>query len=156
MQLAPPFRFLDPGELREGDLRLVLKETVLPMASRPAAYRFEMRRLPDGARMGRIELRIGQTQDLILYTGHIGYRVDPQYRGHRYAARSCVLLADLARRHGHAEIWITCDPENLSSRRTCELTGAIFEGIVPLPEHHFFYKAGSRSKCRFRLPLLQA
>ena len=151
MQLPPPFQFLDPGELREGDLRLVLVETVLPMSGRAAAYRFSMRRVEDGERLGRIELRIGQTKDLVMYAGNIGYHVDPPYRGHRYAARSCKLLASLARRHGHSEIWITCDPENAPSRRTCELAGGVFEGIVPLPSHHVMYKAGSRNKCRFRV-----
>jgi tagatose 1,6-diphosphate aldolase len=154
MQLAPPFVFLDPGELCEGDLRLVLRETVLPTAGRAPAYRFDMLRLPDGAKLGRIELRIGTTHDLLMYAGHIGYRVEVGHRGHRYATRSSLLLAAFARRHGLTDLWITCDPENLPSRRSCELTGAIFEGIVPLPTHHIMYKAGSRTKCRFRLPLL--
>lgn len=153
MVLPPPFAFLKPGELIDGDLQLKLKETVHPMLGRAPAYRFDMRRLPDGSRIGRIELRIGMTNDLVMYTGHIGYRVDPAFRGQRYAARGCLLLAGFARQHGHREIWITCDPDNAASFRTCELTGAEFLGVVPVPKHHLFYKAGSKEKCRFRLTL---
>src|SRR4051794_11784590 len=108
-KVAPPFAFLAPGELVDQDLRLILRETVPPHAGRAAAYRFEMRRVPDGARLGRIELRVGDSQDLRMYTGHIGYRVDPLHRGNHYAARGCKLLTALARAHGMAEIWITCD-----------------------------------------------
>lgn len=145
-----PFVFLNPGDLRDGDLRLVLKETAPPDAGRAAAYRFSMRRLPDGAKLGRIELRLGMSEDLIFYTGHIGYCVEPGFRGHRYAARSCRLLLELARRHEMPEIWITCDPDNLASYRTCELAGGEFVSTVPVPESHPFYQAGSTAKCRFR------
>lgn len=148
-----PFRFLAPGELSDGEFKLVLRETLPAMSGRCPAYRFEMRRLADYARLGRIELRVGQTQDLFLYTGHIGYRVEVNFRGQRFAARSCRLLASLALRHGLPELWITCDPDNAASRRSCELAGAIFEGIVTLPTQHVFYKSGSRAKCRYRLPL---
>ena len=145
--------FFDPGELRDGDLRLILHEAVQGTVNRSPAYRFYMTREPSGVRVGRIELRISNTPDIILYVGHIGYNVDEPYRGNRYAARSCWLLYDLARMHGFTELWITCDPENVPSRRTCELAGGIFVSIVPVPPDHPFYKAGSFAKCRFRIPL---
>lgn len=151
--VATAFCFLAPGELGDEEFKLVLRETMPAMAERCPAYRFEMRRRADGARLGRIELRVGRTQDLFLYTGHIGYRVEAPFRGRRYAARSCRLLAPLAMRHGLPELWITCDPDNAASRRSCELAGASFEGIVTLPTQHVFYIAGSRAKCRYRLAL---
>ena len=42
----------------------------------------------------------GRGDNLVLYRGHIGYGVDPEYRGHGYAARACALLLPLARLHG--------------------------------------------------------
>jgi len=39
-----------------------------------------------------------------------------------------------------AETWITCNPDNLASRRTCERLGAIFVDTLG-------------SKCRYRLDL---
>jgi predicted acetyltransferase len=145
------FTFYPPGELRDGDLQLVLRETAAPSGGWVPAYRFDMVRLPEGVKAGRIELRVGFTPDIVTYTGNIGYRVEPAFRGHRYAARACRLLIDLARKHGLPELWITCDPDNLASRRSIELTGAEYVSTVPVPEDHSFYKSGSRAKDRFRL-----
>jgi len=105
---------------------------------------------------GGIGLRIGQTVDLRLYLGHIGYTVYPAFRGRHYAERSCRLLLPLARRHGMSELWITCNPDNAPSRRTCERLGAVFVDIVPLPPDHYLYLRGERFKCRYRLDLFGA
>lgn len=148
-----PFLFQNPGDLRDDELRLVLHETVPPAGNRAPTYRFQMRREYDAARLGRIELRLANTEDILLYVGHIGYSVESPHRGHHYAARSCRLLMDLGRSHGFHELWITCDPDNVASRRTCELAGAEFISIVAVPEEHPFFKAGSQAKCRFRLDL---
>ncbi len=153
MLLVTPFIFLNPGHLQDGDLRLVLYETAPPMGARAPTYRFHMRRIYSTERLGRIELRLANTDDILLYVGHIGYNVDTPHRGHHYAARSCKLLTDLARRHAYSELWITCDPDNIASRRTCELAGAEFVSIVAVPEEHPFYKAGSHAKCRYRMDL---
>ena len=37
---------------------------------------------------GRISLRLGESP-CVYYFGHIGYHVDPPYRGKRYARRAC-------------------------------------------------------------------
>jgi predicted acetyltransferase len=151
--LVSPFFFLNPGSLQDDDLRLVLYETAPPIGARAPTYRFHMRRAYDAERIGRIELRLANTEDILLYVGHIGYNVDAPHRGHHYAARACRLLMDLARRHGYTELWITCDPDNIASRRSCEIAGADFVSIVAVPEDHPFYKAGSQAKCRYRLDL---
>ncbi len=108
-----------------------------------------MRHGPWLERAGRLELRLSNTDDILLYTGHIGYNVDEAHRGSHLAARSCRLVLDLAWRHGFSELWITCDPDNMPSRRTCELAGASFVSTVAVPEDHAFYKAGSHAKCRY-------
>jgi tagatose 1,6-diphosphate aldolase len=102
---------------------------------------------------GSISLRIGNTQELELYSGNIGYHVYPAVRGHHYAERASRLLLPLARRHGMTTIWITCNPENIASRRTCERLGATLVDIVNIPRTHEFYSRGERQKCRYRLIL---
>ncbi|HEX2971513.1 MAG TPA: GNAT family N-acetyltransferase [Tepidisphaeraceae bacterium] len=102
---------------------------------------------------GCISLRIGHTPDLELYYGHIGYHVYPPARGRHYAARSSRLLFDLARHHGIRPLWITTDPENLASRRTCELLGGALVDIVDVPRGHALYERGQRRKCRYRIDL---
>ncbi len=149
------FHFHEPGPLRDGDLELVLVEQYRgnPAIGYVPTYRFEMRRAGSPERIGNIELRVGDTQHLRMYGGHIGYAVAPAYRGHRYAARACRLLLPLARRHGLRELWITCNPDNWASRRTCELAGAELVEIVDLPEDTDMYQRGERQKCRYRLAL---
>jgi len=149
------FKFYDPGRLIDAELSLSLVETCPgdPYRNYVPAYRFRM--MVDGhpQEVGRIELRVGNTDHIILYAGHIGYRVLPLYRGHHYAARSCLLLLPLARRHGLNPLWITCNPDNYASRRTCELVGATFVEIVDLPKDTEMYQMGEQQKCRYRLDL---
>jgi RimJ/RimL family protein N-acetyltransferase len=63
------------------------------------------------------------------------------------------LLLPFARRHGLKTIWITCNPNNWPSRRTCERLGATLVEIVPLPPDNDQYIAGEREKCRYRIEL---
>jgi predicted acetyltransferase len=102
---------------------------------------------------GGIGLRIGDSEELRLYSGHIGYHVYPPFRGRHYAERSCRLLLPLARQHGLTHLWITCNPDNIASRRTCERLGARLVDTVPIPPSHPFHARGEREKCRFVLEL---
>jgi predicted acetyltransferase len=150
-----PFAFLDPGRLVDDDLELILAETYEgdPAREWAPAYRFRMVHTRTGENLGRIELRIGNPRHLLLYGGHIGYGVLPVHRGHHYAARACRLLLPLARCHGFQTLWITCNPDNAASRRTCELAGARLVEIVDLPPESDMYRGGERQKCRYRLDL---
>jgi tagatose 1,6-diphosphate aldolase len=148
-------QFIEPGIIVDGDLELMLVETYTGNAQLgfAPAYRFKMVNTYDGREMGRIDLRIGNTEDLRMYAGHIGYRVKEAYRGQRYAARAVHLLLPLARHHQLGTLWITCNPDNLASRRTCELAGLKFTGIVKLPPDNNMYQRGDREKCRYKLSL---
>ena len=147
--------FLDPGELIDSDLRLAVGELAPadPAKNSVPVYTFAMKL--DGVResVGGIQLRLGVTDHLVMYGGQIGYGVEESYRGRHLAARSCLLLLPLARRHGFDELWITCDPDNIASRRTCELVGAELVEIVDVPSDIAMYREGERQKCRYRLKL---
>jgi tagatose 1,6-diphosphate aldolase len=127
-------------------------------------YHFWMRStLPPRARWGRIShelaiaggigLRIGASPDIELYTGNIGYHVYPPFRGRHYAERACRLVLPLARAHGMQQLWITCNPDNTPSRRTCQRLGAELVETVPIPPEHPFFARVERYKCRFRVRL---
>lgn len=109
--------------------------------------------LPPVRIAGAIGLRIGSTAAVEMYYGHFGYHVYPPARGHHYAERACRLLLPLARMHGLKTLWITCNPDNYASRRTCERLGASLVSIVPVPEDQPLYARGEREKCRYRLDL---
>lgn len=146
----------NPVGLVDNDLRLVLTERYPgdPAKSYVPAYRLMMVLVGQDVEVGRIELRIGNTHNIVMYAGHIGYSVRPEHRGHRYAARACKLLLPLARSHGLTTLWITCSPDNMASRRTCELAGGVLVEIVDLPEESEMYQRGERRKCRYRFDLL--
>ncbi|ACB75116.1 GNAT family N-acetyltransferase [Opitutus terrae] len=146
------FRFLNPGRLRERDLELVLVHAAPadPAKRHVPEYWFEMRHPGKSTALGLIRLRIGSARRLRC-AGHIGYEVKPRYRGHRYAARSCWLLLPLARAHGLAAVWLTVDPKNIPSQRTCERIGAQFIESVRIPQSHEMYALGARYRRRYRL-----
>lgn len=102
---------------------------------------------------GGVSLRVGHTASVERYYGHVGYTVYPPARGQRYAERSCRLILPLARRHGMRALWITCNPDNAASRRTCERLGARYVDTVPVPQDESLYQRGDTEKCRYWLKL---
>jgi RimJ/RimL family protein N-acetyltransferase len=149
-----PFAFIDVALPPDGDLRLVLAGCV-PAENGPwgvPAYAFSMQG-PEGEYLGRIRLRVGWSEDVIRYAGHVGYAVEPAHRGHRYAARACRLIMPLAREHGMTHLWITCQPDNLPSRRTLELLCAECSGITDVPPEYPLDAGAERKKVCYRLGL---
>lgn len=140
---------------RDGDLTLELIELQKANVFQDLvpAYIFAMKHSVTGVHMGRIGFRVGQTEQIRLYAGHFGYAVDWEFRGNHYAERSCRLLLPLAKLHGMTELWITCNPENVASRRTLERLGAELIEIIDVPRSNGLYIRGETRKCRFRLPL---
>jgi tagatose 1,6-diphosphate aldolase len=154
MPPAEPFEFLEITPPADGDLTLVLAECT-PAAKTPwgvPAYTFRMQARV-GEYVGRIRLRVGWSEDVIRYAGHVGYAVEPAHRGHRYAERACRLILPLAKRHGMASLWLTCQPENAASRRTLERLGAECVGIIDVPPEYPLDAGAQRKKICFRLAL---
>lgn len=145
----------DLGTLRDRDLWLELRARDLANPARGwvPAYRFAMRLDGVEGAVGRISLRIGSTHTIEFYAGHIGYEVVPAFRGHRFAERSVRLVLPLARRHDFTELWITCNPDNWASRRSCELAGGEMVEIVDVPPTNSLYHRGDFQKCRYRVQL---
>lgn len=98
--------------------------------------------------MGRINLRLGESPCIYVY-GHIGYHIDPPYRGHHYARRACQLIAPVMLREGKRTVVITCDPDNRPSRTTCERLGCVMERTVEVPGWIRARWSISRVKCRY-------
>lgn len=149
----PDFEFIDPGRLVDGELELVLIETVPGDPSRAwvPGYEFEMR--VDGRNAGRINLRIGGIAKIINNCGNIGYGVEPEFRGHHYAERACRLILPLAKAQGQDAVYITCNPDNAASRRTIERLGAEYLNTVTVPMNSEMYEMGDRQVRRYRLEI---
>ena len=98
--------------------------------------------------IGRISYRDGESR-CVYYYGHIGYHIDPPYRGKHYAYRACRLIEREIRLSGKTSVIITCDPDNEPSRKTCLRLGCLFERIADVPEDIFQKYEISRQKCRY-------
>jgi len=112
------------------------------------AYHFRILLL-DGADVGHINFRVGDTNHVRICAGHIGFEIGEEHRGHGYAFEACRAIAPFVRSI-YDEVIITCDPDNVASRRTIEKLGASFMDEVPVPEHDPHYKRGSRLKRRYK------
>ncbi len=146
--------FFDTGFLESDGIKLVLNRTrsAEPERKRLPAYCF---RICDrqGNTLGTCDLKIGYS-DAIYYSGHIGYEIAEPYRGHHYAAKACRLLFGLAGKHGMDHLYITCAPDNLPSRRTCEHLGGELLEIAELPEdHELRTDSGHSHECIYRFML---
>ena len=128
--------FFDTGFLESDEIKLVLERTkeADPSRNRVPAYCFLICDRQNDT-VGYCDLKIGYS-DSLYYSGHIGYGIDEKYSGHHYAAKACRLLFDLAKMHGMKYLYITCTPENLPSRKTCEYLGGELLEIAELPEDH--------------------
>lgn len=151
MTLAPAFEFrrfegLNDGEVELCHLRNLEGRRALDGVP---AYLFQIVRCSDRSLVGEIDLRLQATSYLRLYGGQLGYHIHPHFRGYRYAAKACLLLQRVARAHGMGSLWITCNPDNHASRRTCELIGARYMDTVRVPFASELYWRGDRNKCRY-------
>ncbi|MBQ9211977.1 MAG: GNAT family N-acetyltransferase [Clostridia bacterium] len=84
--------------------------------------------------IGQLSYRPGESE-AIYYFGHIGYHVDPAWRGHRYAEKACRLIREEILRSGKSSVIITTDPDNQASRKTCKALGCLWESEVPVAKY---------------------
>ena len=105
---------------------------------------------PRGSRKyaGYVSLRLGESGAL-YYLGHIGYRIEPEFRGRGYAGKACRLITPLIERLGLESVVITTNVDNIPSRKTCEKLGCTLERIAPVPTAYQAICAGATKKCRY-------
>ena len=145
--------FLNTNFLYDDEIRLQLEKTVEADPAREwlPAYHFAICDR-NGQKMGTCDFRVGHNQK-VYCGGNIGYKIDEQFRGHRYAAKACKLIFELAKKHDLGYVLITCNPDNLASRRTCELLGGELLEIVELPADSDMRALGEDRVCIFRYDL---
>lgn len=84
----------------------------------------------DDEYLGSIALRHELNDFLRSYGGHIGYSVRPSARRRGIASRALQGVLRIAHDRGLSEVLLTCDPQNLGSRRVIEGSGGRFEKEV--------------------------
>ncbi len=145
--------FVNTDFLKNNEIQLVLEKTVEGNQAKGwvPAYHFAICD-NKGIKMGVCDLRIGHN-DKLYYGGNIGYNIDVAYRGNHYAGKACLLLFELARKHNLEYVIITCNPENIASRKTCEYTGGKLLEMKELPEDSDMRDRGETQKCVFKFIL---
>lgn len=73
--------------------------------------------------LGWSGLRLSLTPNLEDIGGHIGYRIRPSERRKGYGARILAMTLAEARKHGLSDVLLTCDSDNIGSRRIIERNG---------------------------------
>ena len=134
-------------------MKLVLQKTQTAEESvwGVAAKIYDM--VVDGEKVGHVSLRLENAPAILAYTGHIGYFVKEEHRGHGYALAACREALHIARSHGLKTVWISCNPENEPSKRTIERLGAAYVDTVDLPRGNRYSDRGEQQKRRYKLDL---
>ena len=145
--------FFDTSFLKDEEISLVLERTAAANPERGwvPAYYFAIRN-KDGAKIGECDLRVGHNENT-YYGGNIGYSINEEYRGHHYAGKACLLLFELAKLHNLDYLIISCNPDNVASRKTCEYAGGKLSEIAELPEGNDMRSNGETEKCIYKFML---
>lgn len=80
---------------------------------------------PGGIYAGELDLRHALNDNLRRFGGHIGYSIRPSLRRRGYGRLICRLGIAAARARGIGDILITCDDDNIASRKIIEANGGL-------------------------------
>lgn len=75
-------------------------------------------------------LRHKLTKTLLKEGGHIGFDVPPSKRGNGYGTILLSLTLEKAKEKGINKVLLTCDKDNIASKRVIEKNGGILENII--------------------------
>ncbi len=84
----------------------------------------------DGEYIGRLELRHKLNDHLLEVGGHIGYSIRPSRRQMGYGTKILELGLQKAHDAGLDRVLLTCDPDNIASRKIIEKNGGQFENRI--------------------------
>jgi predicted acetyltransferase len=98
-------------------------------APRPRAYVpwTELWMIDEDEVVGRISLRHDLNELLFTWGGHIGYAVRPSARRRGHATSALTGILEVCRERGIDPVLVTCDVDNVASRRTIEGAGGVYE-----------------------------
>lgn len=88
-----------------------------------------------GKEIGRIVYRHG-TDEQLQYCGHIGYEIEPAYRGHRYSRTALCLLMDQLK-NKKEKLILSCDNTNIASKKIIESLHPISHKQVVVDDGEF-------------------
>ena len=81
--------------------------------------------------IGRVSLRHQLNDNLLQMGGHIGYTIRPSERRKGYGTIALELALEEAKKLGLEKVLVTCDEDNVASRKIIERCKGAFENAVP-------------------------
>ncbi|MEI6222765.1 MAG: GNAT family N-acetyltransferase [bacterium] len=81
--------------------------------------------------IGRVSIRHELSDFLYWEGGHIGYAIRPSARLKGYGKKILELALPEAKKLGILKVLVTCDDDNVGSRKIIEANGGVFENAVP-------------------------
>ena len=84
--------------------------------------------------IGRLILRYGLNEHLLHIGGHIGYEIRPSRRRQGYGKLILKYGLERAKDSGLEQVLLTCDEDNLGSRRIIEPHGGMLENIIEVEQ----------------------
>ncbi len=84
--------------------------------------------------IGRLILRSGLNEHLLQMGGHIGYEIRPSRRRQGYGRLILKYGLERAKAFGLERVLLTCDEDNLGSRRIIESHGGMLENIIEVEQ----------------------
>jgi predicted acetyltransferase len=88
-------------------------------------------RVSDNAIVGVIDFRHHINHPILgVWGGHIGYSVRPKERRKGYATEMLRQILLICRQHGLERVLVTCNEDNIASKKTITANGGIYEKTV--------------------------
>jgi len=88
--------------------------------------------------VGQVSIRPQLTTPYLLtYGGHIGYSIRPSKRKRGYGIQTLSLALNVAKKNKLNKVLVTCDSDNVGSRKIIEYNGGCFETAIPMTQSSF-------------------
>jgi len=82
--------------------------------------------------VGRLSLRHELNENLLKIGGHIGYEIRPSKRRQGYGTEILRLGLEKAKELGLRRVLVTCDEDNIGSKKIIEHNGGVLENAIDI------------------------
>ena len=103
---------------------------------------------PSSNVVGHINFKVGDTPHVLLYAGHVGYEILPEFRGQSFSYYACCALVPIIRLR-YPSVILTVDRGHAASERVIQKLGATFLNEVLVPPEDPAYTGIDRFKRRY-------
>lgn len=106
------------------------KRQTVPVKGHVPSFEYLLKRKSDGKLLGMLQIRTALTDGLLKFGGHFGGCVRPSERSKGYSTEMIGLGIKKAKKMGIDKVLITCKKENVSSAKSIQKAGGVFENEV--------------------------